>query len=123
MKRKMMPPKPSSRNKAKATHTTLKTTLTSDDFDFLIIALNDVSLELTEKKEVKKEELFNRIKGELKEVKHALQSSQAISTMPLIRGTSETGDEPTQLHHIVDQVEARLRRAQEDTTQATQALM
>jgi hypothetical protein len=41
----------------------------------------------------------------------------------LIRGTSGTGDEPTQLHQIVDQVEARLRRAQEDTTQATQALM
>jgi hypothetical protein len=37
----------------------LKTTLTPDDFDFLIAALNDVSLELAEKKEAKQEELFN----------------------------------------------------------------
>jgi hypothetical protein len=72
MKIKMMPPKPSSQKKAKATRTTLKTTLTSDDFDFLIVALNDVSLELTEKQEAKQEELFNRIKGELKEVQQTL---------------------------------------------------
>jgi hypothetical protein len=31
----------------------LKTTLTPDDFDFLIAALNDVSLELAEKQEAK----------------------------------------------------------------------
>jgi hypothetical protein len=86
-------------------------------------ALNDVSLELAEKQEAKQEELFNRIKGELKEVQQALQSSQVVSTTPVIRETSGTGDEPTQLHQIIDQVKARLRRAQEDTTQATQALM
>jgi hypothetical protein len=57
-KRKITPPKPSSRKKAKATRTTLKTTLTPDDFDFLIAALNDVSLELAEKQEAKQEELF-----------------------------------------------------------------
>jgi hypothetical protein len=68
MKRKMTPPKPSSRKKDKATLTTLKTTLTSDDFDFLIVVLNEVSLEIAEKQEEKQEELFNRIKGELKEV-------------------------------------------------------
>jgi hypothetical protein len=108
MKRKMTPPKPSSRKKSKATQTMLKTTLTPDDFDFLIATLNDVSLELAEKQEAKKEELFNQIKGELKEVQQALQSSQAVSTMPLISGTSGVGDEPTQLHQIADQVEARL---------------
>jgi hypothetical protein len=43
--------------------------------------------------------------------------------VPLISETSGIGDEPTQLHHIVDHVEALLRRAQEDATQATQALM
>jgi hypothetical protein len=75
--------------------------------------LNDVSLEFAEKQEAKQEELFNRIKGELKEVHKALQSSQAVSTVPLISETSGTSDEPTQLHQIVDQVEARLRRAQE----------
>jgi hypothetical protein len=68
MKKKMTPPNPSSQKKAKATRTTLKTTLTLNDFDFLIVALNDVSLELAEKKEAKQEALFIRIKGELKEV-------------------------------------------------------
>jgi DNA-directed RNA polymerase specialized sigma subunit len=85
--------------------------------------LNDVSLELAEKQEAKQEEIFNRIKGELQEVQQALQSSRAVSTVPLIRGTSGTGDEPTHLHQIIDQVKAHLRRAQEDTAQATQALM
>jgi hypothetical protein len=86
----------------------LKTTLTPDDFDFLIVALNDVSLELTKKKEAKQEEIFNRIKGELQDVQQALQSNQAVSTVPLIRGTSGTGDEPTHLHQIVDQFKACL---------------
>jgi hypothetical protein len=53
----------------------------------------------------------------------ALHSSQVVSTAPLISETSRTGDEPTQLHQIIDQVKAHLRRAQEDTMQATQALM
>jgi hypothetical protein len=42
MKRNITPPKPSSQNKAKVTQTMLKTTLTPYDFDFLIVALNDV---------------------------------------------------------------------------------
>jgi hypothetical protein len=42
--------------------------------------------------------------------------------MPLTTGTTGTGNEPTQLHKIVDKVEDHLRRAQEDTAQATQAL-
>jgi hypothetical protein len=53
MKRKMTPPNTSSRRKAKATRTMLKTTLTLDDFDFLISMLNDVSLELIENQEAK----------------------------------------------------------------------
>jgi cell division protein ZapA (FtsZ GTPase activity inhibitor) len=123
MKRKITPPKPSFRKKAKATQTMLKTTLTPDDFDFLIAALNDVSLELAKKQEEKQEDIFNQIKGELQEVQQALQSSRVVSTVPLISGTSRTGDEPTHLHQIANQVEARLQRAQEDTKQATQALM
>jgi cell division protein ZapA (FtsZ GTPase activity inhibitor) len=115
MKRKITPPKPSFRKKAKATQTMLKTTLTPDDFDFLIAALNDVSLELAKKQEAKKEDIFNQIKGELQEVQQALQSSRAVSTVPLISRTSRTGDEPTHLHQIANQVEARLQRAQEDT--------
>ena len=43
--------------------------------------------------------------------------------MPLTIETIGTSDEPTQLRQIAEKVEAHLRRAQEDTTQATQALM
>jgi outer membrane protein OmpA-like peptidoglycan-associated protein len=39
-----------------------------------------------------------------------------------VPGEPELGDEPTQLHCLADTVEARLRRAQEETEQATQAL-
>jgi hypothetical protein len=37
-------------------------------------------------------------------------------------GTPKLGDEPTQLHRLVDTVEARLRREQEEIEKATQAL-
>ena len=45
-KRKVTPPKPSSRKKAKATRTKFETVLTLDDFDFIIAALNNTSLEM-----------------------------------------------------------------------------
>jgi hypothetical protein len=66
--------------------------------------------------------VFNQIKVELQGVQQALQSSRAVSTVPLPSKTPELGDEPAQLHQITDTVEAHLRRAQEETTQATQAL-
>jgi hypothetical protein len=108
-KRKVSLPKPSSRKKVKATMTKMQTILTSDDFDFIIAALNDASLEIAEKQEAKQEEVFHRIKDELQGVQQALQSSRAVSTVPLSAGTSELGDEPAQLHRIADTVEARLR--------------
>jgi predicted nucleotidyltransferase len=74
------PKKPSSRKKSKASMTKMKTTLTSDDFDFIVVALNDASLEITEKKEAQQEEIYNRIKVELQGVQQALQSSRAVST-------------------------------------------
>jgi hypothetical protein len=55
-------------------------------------------------------------------VQQALQYSHAVSTMPLIVETPEVDDSPTQLHYITDTVDARLRQAQEETTQATQYL-
>jgi hypothetical protein len=45
-KRKGSPLKPSSRNKLKATMTKMQTVLTSDDFEFLIAAMQDASLEI-----------------------------------------------------------------------------
>jgi len=52
----------------KATRTKFETTLTSDDFDFIIAALNDASLEIEEKQEDKHEEVFSQIKDELQGV-------------------------------------------------------
>jgi hypothetical protein len=37
--------------------TKMKTLLTTDDFDFIIVSLNDTSLEIVEKQEAKKEEM------------------------------------------------------------------
>jgi hypothetical protein len=53
-KRKGLVLKPSSRKKAKATMTKMQTILTSDDFNFLIEALQDASLKIAEKQEAKK---------------------------------------------------------------------
>jgi hypothetical protein len=64
-KRKVSPQKPSSRKKSRATVTKMKTVLTADDFDFIIAALNDASLEIIEKQEAKQEEMYDRIEVEL----------------------------------------------------------
>jgi hypothetical protein len=42
--------------------TKMKTVLTTDDFDFIIAGLNDASLEIMEKQEAKKEEMYDRLK-------------------------------------------------------------
>jgi hypothetical protein len=69
-KRNVSPPKPSSQNKSKATITKMQTILTSNDFDFIIAALNDVSLETTERQEAKKEEMYDKIEVKLRGVHH-----------------------------------------------------
>jgi hypothetical protein len=43
----------------------MKTVLIFDDFDFIIASLNDASLEIVEKKEAKKEEMYDRIEVKL----------------------------------------------------------
>jgi hypothetical protein len=121
-KRKVTPPKRSSRKKDKETRTKFKTVLTSDDFDFIVVALNDTSLEIAEKKEAKKEEVFSHIRDEIQGVHQEIQSRCAVSTVPLPSGAPVIGDEPSQLHWIVDTVEDHLRRDQEETSQDTQAL-
>jgi hypothetical protein len=73
----------------------MQTILTSDDFDFIIVALNDASLEIAEKQEAKKEAMYNRIEIELQGVQQALQSSRTVPTAPLSAGTPELGDEPS----------------------------
>jgi hypothetical protein len=44
--------------------TKMKTVLTTNDFDFIIAALNDASLEIVEKQEAKNEEMYDIIKVE-----------------------------------------------------------
>jgi hypothetical protein len=54
-KRKGSPLKPSSRKKSRTPVTKMQTTLTLDDFNFIIAALNDASLKIVEKQEAKQE--------------------------------------------------------------------
>jgi hypothetical protein len=58
-KRKGSPLKPSSWKKLKATMTKMQTVLTSDDLDVLMAALQDASLEITEKQEEKQEDMYD----------------------------------------------------------------
>jgi hypothetical protein len=52
-KRKVPPPKPSSWKRSKALINNMQTILASDNFNFIIAALNDASLEIEEKQEAK----------------------------------------------------------------------
>jgi hypothetical protein len=99
--------------------TKMQTTLTPDDFDFIIVALNDASLEIVEKQEAKQEEMYDRIEVELQGVQQDIQSIHVVSIVPLPSGEQESGDEPTQLRRLADATEAHLRQAQEETEQAT----
>jgi hypothetical protein len=62
-----------------------------------------------EKKEAKKEEMYNRIEVKIQGVHQALQSIRVVSTTPLPSGELELEDEPTQLRRLADAIEARLR--------------
>jgi hypothetical protein len=64
-KRKGLPLEPSSRKKSKAPVTKLQTTLTPDDFSFLIAAMNEALEEIAEKQEVKQETMYNGIEIDL----------------------------------------------------------
>jgi hypothetical protein len=66
--------------------------------------------------------MFNIIESELQGMQQALQSSYVVSTAPLLEGTTKEVDEPVQLHKIPAIVKARLWKAHEETTQATQTL-
>jgi hypothetical protein len=71
----------------------MRTTLTLDDFDFIVAEVNDASNEIIEKQEVKQEQMYSQIEITLQGVQQALQSSRSISTAPLPEGTTEVGDE------------------------------
>jgi hypothetical protein len=64
-KMKVSPLKPSSWNKSRVTVTNMQIVLTTDDFDFIITALNDASKEIMEKQEAKQEEMYKIIEVKL----------------------------------------------------------
>jgi hypothetical protein len=66
--------------------------------------------------------MYNRIEIELQGVQSALQSSRAVSFVPLPEGTTEEGIKPVQLFKIANTVEVHLRKSWEEIVQATQAL-
>jgi hypothetical protein len=60
--------KPSSQKKSRATMTKMQIVLPTDDFYFIIAALNDASQEIVEKQEAKQEEMYDIIEVELRGV-------------------------------------------------------
>jgi hypothetical protein len=121
-KRKGSPSKSFFKKKSKETVTKMKTTLNPDDFNFLLVTLNEAIEEITEKQEAKQQTMYDIIEVELQGVQQALQYNRAVSTAPMPEGTPEAGDESVQIHRIANLVEVRLRKAEEVTMQATQAL-
>jgi hypothetical protein len=105
---KVTPPNPLSKKKDKATRTKFDIVLTPDEFHFIIAALNNTLLEIAEKQESKQEEVFSHIRDMLQGVQQEIQSRCTFSIAPLPSGTLELGDEPAQVHQIVNVVEAQL---------------
>jgi hypothetical protein len=66
--------------------------------------------------------MYEKIEIELRGVQQALHSSHTVSTMPPPSEEPELGDEPAQVHRIVDVTKASLRLAQEEKEHATVAL-
>ena len=58
--------------------------------------------------------MYERIEAELRGVQQALHSSCTVSTVPPLSEEIELGDEPTQIHRIVDATESHLRCMQEE---------
>jgi hypothetical protein len=114
--------KSSIKKKAKATVTKMKNMLNLDDFIFLLVTLNEAIEEIKEKKEAKKQTMYEKIEVELQGVQQALQSNRAVSTAPMPEGTPKERDELDQLRKIVDLVEIHLQKEEEVIAQATQAL-
>jgi hypothetical protein len=64
-KRKGSPSKSPSKKKSKVTMTKMKTTLNPDDFNFLLVTLNEAIEEITKNQEAKQETMYNKIETKL----------------------------------------------------------
>jgi hypothetical protein len=95
----------------------LEATLTEDDIILVLEAMEDASEDILQIYGENQEELYGRIKKELKEVQQVICLVCVVPIVP--SSTAELGDEPTQLRRLVDVTEARLRRVQEEKEKAT----
>jgi hypothetical protein len=82
--------------------------LTMDDIDLIFIVVSNTSEDILHRNESKQETMYERIEEEMRGVQQALHSSHTMSTTPPPSEETELGDEPAQLHRIVDETEARL---------------
>jgi hypothetical protein len=121
-KRKVPPPKPTSRKNSKASKLKLQTMLTVDDSNFIIAAVSHASKDILQRNEAKQETIYERIEAEIRGVQQALHSSRAMSIAPPPSEETELGDEPAQLRRIVDATKVHLCRVQEEKEQAMEAL-
>jgi DNA integrity scanning protein DisA with diadenylate cyclase activity len=64
----MSPSKSSSKKKEKVTLTKMNTTLTLDDFKFLLATLNEAIKEITKNKEANQQTIYDRIEAKLQGV-------------------------------------------------------
>jgi hypothetical protein len=71
---------------------------------------------------VNKEELYERVMKELKEIQQAIQLIYAVPIAPSSSQDVELGDEPAQLRRLIDAIEARHQKFQEEKEKATKAL-
>jgi hypothetical protein len=81
-KRKVSPMKPTSWNKSKATKPQMKTMITMDGIDFIIVAISDTSEDILQYNEDKQDTMYEIIEEELKGVQQALYSICTVSTTP-----------------------------------------
>jgi hypothetical protein len=82
--------------------------LTVNDFNFIIAVVSYASEDILQRTKSKQEAMYDIIETELRGVQQALHSSTCSSTAPLPLEELELGDEPAQIHRIVDATEALL---------------
>ena len=70
--------------------------------------MEDASEDLLQRYGAKQEELYERVKKELKEIKQAIQLIYAVPTAPSLSQVAELGYEPAQLRRVADATEAQL---------------
>jgi hypothetical protein len=105
-KRKVSPQKPSARKKTCTTKLNMKSTLTEDDVDLIIIVMENDSKDILHHYGSKQETLYERIEKELKEIQQAIHLNRTVPTMPSSSKIAELGDKPTQLRKLAYAIEA-----------------